>query len=349
MAAKSYADRVREAQQAQAQENNAKKGDPRELTPGMGSLRVRLLPPRDLNSSDPASISLDPNDLFYYTHSFHFLPSSFEDLATGSKKGKFYYSKKNLMDKNGSLQRNPIDKLVDRWFEEHKETKNETIRNLASRLKRRRRYVFPVLLLDEPDPTKKLKLIIDTTKDGLLIKQLCTIQGLPFYKDIEDNWLDTDTLKVYAGKKYLDLLDYDNGYDVTIIKTKTGGNDWDISYSDTFVEETTGPRPLTDVERSLLGNRFDIRSYIEYKGSYEEVYRDIVAVVGEDAFASVAKEAPAAPAISGAAKPAAAPAAKPAVAPAASISKPQISVTEETADEASPGLDDILSELEADA
>ncbi len=346
MAAKSYADRVREAQQAQAQENNTRKGDPRELVPGMGSLRVRLLPPRDLNSTDPASISLDPNDLFYYTHSFHFLPSSFDDLATGSKKGKFYYSKKNLTDKNGSIQRNPIDKLVDSWFEEYKATKNETLRNLASRLKRRRRYVFPVILLDEPDPTKKLKLIIDTTKDGLLIKQLCTIQGLPFYKDIEDNWLDADTLKVYAGKKYLDLLDYDNGYDVTIIKTKTGGNDWDISYADTFVEETTGPRPLNDVERSLLGNRFDIRSYIEYKENYEEVYRDIVAVVGEDAFTTApAKEAPAVVSNS---KPAPAPASKPAPTATPAISKPQVSVTEE-ADEESPGLDEILGELEADA
>ena len=58
--------------------------------------------------------------------------------------------------------------------------------------------------------------------------------GIPFYRDIEDGWVDKETEEVDPDFKPVDLVDPKAGCDFKIVKSKTGKNPWDISFEKSF-------------------------------------------------------------------------------------------------------------------
>lgn len=208
-----------------------------EFRPNFQKVKVRLLPPKDLN------------DLFpYVTAAYHY------DLGGSSnpnKKGEYLFAPRTMS--NG--EKCPWDVAADELFN----TGDEKDKLLGSKVKRKRQYLFHILLVDEPDPEKKLRILVDTSTKGQLAKQICVTAGIPFYHDLDDEWLDQTTADIDEDKAYHDLFDMDNGYDFVISKTKGSRGEWDIDYSQSYPVKQ--PRPLTDEERELAEKRIDLKTY----------------------------------------------------------------------------------------
>jgi hypothetical protein len=247
----SVLEKIREAMMEKA-ENAGSFSNEKELKLELDKTYVlRILPPEEEDE--------EPN--FYKSHSYHYL-----QFADG---GKYVFSKKMYGDK-----KDPIDEAVSQWYDLAEKNDDEDIKKIASASKRKRQYFMEVLLLKEdgnevPDD-KKYRILIDTSNDGKLVKKLCVLQGIPFFKDFEDNWVDATTKKIDKDKEYIDLIDMECGYDIKVTKNKTGVNTWDIDFDITPLKKQ-GPRELTKTELELIKERTDLKSYVKYIESYSEV------------------------------------------------------------------------------
>lgn len=245
--AQSYADKVREQMAKKAEQAATSRGSSAEYVPDFGSVKVRLLPPIGY-----------PNDIqFYYTHSFHFIEG-----AGAEGKGKFLWSKKTYEDENGNKIKDPIDVAVDNFYKAN----DETYTKLAGKIKRKRHFFMRAILVDEPDPEKKFIILKDNSADGKLIRKLASIMGIPFMRDVEDEWWDKASLDIDGDKKTYDLLDPEEGFDLKITKKKTGKNPWDVSYDESFAVGKA--RALTDEERQIMeDNQVDLKTIVNYEQS----------------------------------------------------------------------------------
>jgi len=221
--------------------------NPLEFNPPLGKTNVRFLPP------------INDDDMFYYTHGYHYLPGS------GETPGRYIYTHKNYTV-DGKKLKDPIDVAVSQWYETGKRTKDDAILNIAGTVKRKHHFVFNVILLAEPDPDKKYRVLVDRSNDGKLARIICTVMGLPFFRSIQDNWVDKTSLEIDEDKEYFDLIDIDGGHDFKIVKTQVGEKSWDVSYADSFAIKK--PRALTDDERELLEKRVDLKTYASYEEDY---------------------------------------------------------------------------------
>ncbi len=214
---------------------------------GFNTYIVRLLPPARMKEKK----------CFYATHSYNFINDE-----------QFFSLKKF----DGKI--NPIDNHVKKMFEQVKATGDKELEKKASAIKRKRNYYFEVLLLginDEMFDEPIYKVMIDTTNRGLLAKKLCAIMGVPFFKDIEDKWVDKESKKIDTDKEYINLLDIKSGYDVKIKKTKWGDKNWEIDF-DVIPLTKKGPRSLTKREVEIIKeNRVDIFSIEEYVNDIQVV------------------------------------------------------------------------------
>jgi hypothetical protein len=237
---------LQEKLRAKAAEAASQKNE-NEFVPETGKkVTVRILPP------------INEDDLFYWVHSYHYLPNV---------KKYLYTHKEYIVD--GTRLKDPIDVAVGEWYDSVKATKDKETTSIAGTMKRKKHYFFQVLLVDEPDPEKKFKILVDRSNDGKLARIICDKMGLPFFIDPSSNWVDKNTLEIDEDKKYFDLLDFEKGHDFKIVKTQIGKETWDIDYTKSFVIET--PRALTAEERELLKKRVDLKTYIKAEESYDVV------------------------------------------------------------------------------
>ncbi len=234
--------------------------NPLDFVPPVGKTTVRLLPPPQWG--EPGF------EHFYMTHSYHYLPIN---------GGRYLYTRREY-NVDGKRMEDPIDVAVRQWYKLAEKTKDATVKDLASQLKRKRHYFFHCLLVDEEDVEKKYRVLIDRSNDGKLARLICTLQGFPFFKDIQSNWVDKDSLDIDEEKDYANLLDFEEGHDLRIVLTKVeGGQPWDISYSDSFVLKKA--RGLSEVEQGLLESRVDLASYISYEEDYFAVKKALDEVI----------------------------------------------------------------------
>lgn len=257
----SQLDQMRAKLLAKAKDAASSGRNPLEYTPDLGEVKVRLLPP------------IDPEDLFYTTHSYHYLPID---------GGKYVYTKRKYMV-NGVQKNDPIDDAVAQWYSLSKREQNEAIGKIAGTAKRKRHFFFNVILVDEPDPEKKFRILVDRSNDGKLAKKICKIMGIPFFRDVQDNWVDKNSLNIDEDADYFDLIDIENGHDLKIKKASNGSNTWDITYDDTVAVKKA--RPLTEEERELLEKRVDLKNYIEYEENYgtiKELLEQFVESIGAE-------------------------------------------------------------------
>jgi hypothetical protein len=224
-----------------------------EFTPDFGTTMVRLLPQKD------------PEDVLpYFTHAYHYLPID---------GGKYVYTPRKFKvggtDENPVVQIDPIDEAVARWYQQANITKNDKLKSIAGTIKRKRHFFFQCIVLDEPDPEKKFKILVDRSNDGKLAKVICRIMGIPFFKDVQDNFVDQSSTKIDPDADYYDLMDIEEGHDLKIKKVQDGVQTWDISYTDSLAIKKA--RPLDKDERVLLEKRIDLKTYIKYETDYEVV------------------------------------------------------------------------------
>ena len=274
--AKSYADKVREKMQKKAGEaTSGSTGDPREWTPDVGTHRIRILPPVGAKFPKDQQSCSDDN-LFYHTHRFHWVPKSLDDLQ--NKEGKFLWTLKEF-DVNGKTKRCPICEAVDQWYSVGRAEKDQTLLNMGSALKLKRHFFMNVIRYTE-DGKPEFRILVDRTNEGKLIKVICAAMGIPFFRDIEDNWVDKNSTAYDPDQEYYDLVDPEQGYDFKINREKTGNNNWDISYEKSFVIKKA-PRALSDEELELMGSRVDLINYKEYVTDYNVVKRLLDGLLGE--------------------------------------------------------------------
>jgi len=262
-------DSLRSALRAKAEQSTggAQAGNPLEFTPDIGTTKIRILPPIGDNfSKDPMSVS--ENEMFYYTHKFHFIPESLESI--GTPKGKFLWTPKFLTDKTGNATRKcPICEAVQQFYAVGRKEGNDYLQKLGGALKLKRHYYMNVLLYKE-DGSVEYRILVDKTNEGKLVKVMCAAMGIPFFRDIEDNWVDKNSLDFDPDQEYYDLLDINEGYDFKIVKEKTGINNWDISFEKSFVMKKN-TRALTDEELELMASRVNLKTAVNYEHSYEAV------------------------------------------------------------------------------
>jgi hypothetical protein len=252
----SQLDLLRQKLLNKAKEAATSSRNPLEFTPDIGEVKIRILP------------SIDPEDLFYYTHSYHYIPLD---------GGKYVYSKKEYII-DGQRKKCPIDEAVSQWYSLAKREEDKEIFSIAGTAKRKRHYFMNILLVDEPDPEKKFRILVDRSNDGKLISRICKIMGITFFRDIEDNWVDKNSLNIDEDADYYDLIDIDAGHDLKIKKVQVGQYSWDISYIDSVAVKKI--RPLTDEEKKLLDKRINLKSYIAYEENYANVVKILDNYIG---------------------------------------------------------------------
>jgi len=238
-----------------------KSSNPNELKLDFGTYKVRFLPP------------IKDDDYFYASHSYHYVDNEESAAYVFSNKR---YGKKQC----------PFDEAVAQMYETGRNTDDAQLLKQAGSLKRKRNYYSQLLLLDvngeEVEDDDKYKVLIETSNKGKLTRQLCKIMGIPFFKDIEDNWVDDTTTNYDADEEYFDLIDMDSGYDLKITKEKTGKDPWDFDYKITVLKKN-GPRPLTKAERAIVEEkRVDLTEYVTYIDSYDRVYNLLQAYLNGD-------------------------------------------------------------------
>jgi hypothetical protein len=273
-----YAEKLRSAMRKKAEDASASKGgNPLEFNPDFGTTRIRILPPiGDDFETDPMSIGEDK--LFYHSHKFHFIPDSVEDI--GTSKGKFMWVGRTLTDKFGKERKNPLAEAVAQFYSVGRKENDESLLKLGGALKLKRNYCLNILKYNE-DGTAEFRILTDKTNEGKLIKVICAAMGLPFFRDVDDNWVDKNSMEYDEDQEFYDLLDIENGYDFKIVKEKTGVNPWDISFEKSFVMKKSS-RALTDEERELMGKRVDLKTTVQYETSYEAVKAILDNLMGED-------------------------------------------------------------------
>jgi hypothetical protein len=245
-------------------------GDPREFVPGDGTTKIRILPAINFtqdtynNQGELVGKKGEVDEFFYMTHAYHF----FESQSEGSK-GKLLWTPKHF-EVNGKQVKDPADVAVAKMYDEARKIKDDKLKNLAGQIKRKRQYFMNILVYTKEDGEEKVeyKILKDSSNEGKLIRQICMHCGFPFYRDVQDEWVDEESLKVDEDRQLFDLTDVENGHDFKIIKERTGKENWDFTYEKSIV--VAKPRPLTEEEEELLAERVDLRNFIEYC-TYDEI------------------------------------------------------------------------------
>lgn len=263
---KSYADKVRAKMQKKAEDSSsASKGHPKEWSPDVGTHKIRILPPVGAKfPKDP--LSSNNEDIFYNTFKFHWVPNSLDDLDS-NKNGKYLWAPSKF-DVDGKSVRCPICEAVDQWYSIGRAENDKSLTDMGGALKLKRHYFLNIILYTAEGPVHKV--LVDRSNEGKLVKILCAAMGLPFFRDIEDNWLDKNSMEYDEDKEYYDLVDIEEGYDFKIIKEKTGNNPWDISYAKSFVMEKKS-RALDADDLELMGERVDLKTHIDYETNFNVV------------------------------------------------------------------------------
>jgi len=254
MAKKNYVSKLREKMKEKAATAVTGGMNEFEWAPDFGTYKIRVLPPKD------------ENDLFYHTHCYHFIPGDPNNI--NNSQGRYLWAKK-FYNVNGKKVKCPICEAVAQWYSIGRKENDDQLIRVAGALKLKRNYFMNVILLDEKDPEKRYKVLVDRTNEGKLTRLICAAMGVPFFRDIEDNWVDKESMNIDEDKDYFDLIDMEEGHDFKIVKKKTGSNPWDISYEDSFVIKKSSPLSEEDIE--LLDKRVDLKTYINYEEDFETV------------------------------------------------------------------------------
>jgi len=265
----SYAEKLRQTLKEKAEKALASGGaNELEFAPDFGTYKIRILPP------------VDPNDLFYHTHSYHWIPEDIEDKD--NRNGRYLWTKKSY-DVDGSKKRDPIDEAVQQFYSVGRKEDDEDLLKIGGILKRKRNFFCNIILYTDKDgePLKdgpEFKVLVDKTNEGKLMRLICAKMGIPFWRDVEDNWVDKDSTKIDPEKDYYDLIDVDSGRDFKIVKKSTGKHAWDISYEDSFVMNRA--RKLNDTDKELMEERVDLKTWIAYEDDYDVVKETLEGVIG---------------------------------------------------------------------
>ena len=270
MAKQSYVEQLRAKLQEKAKsakpEGSTGSNNTIELIVPVGTTKIRILPP------------VDSEKLFYHTHSYNYVKKAGEiNEETGERRDVMLFSLKNFQV-DGKRVRNPIDEFVAKLYA----TKDDTNKAIASALKRKRRYYCNIIYYNpEKDNKPELRVLVDNSNEGKLMRVICSAMGIPFMRDVEDNWFDKTSAEIDEDKRYFDLVDIEKGHDFKIIKDKTGEDNWAITYEKSFAIEK--PRALTEEERALLDSRIDLENHITYVTDYEQVQNTLaIALEAQD-------------------------------------------------------------------
>jgi len=273
----SYADKLRRSMRSKAEAAASGGGNGLEFNPEIGTTRIRILPP--VGKDFPKNVmSVDEEANFYHSHKFHFIPESIEDI--GTSKGKFLWVGRSLVDKNGREQKNPIAEAVAQFYAVGRKEKDENLLKLGGALKLKRNYHMNIIKYND-DGSFEYRTLTDKTNEGKLIKVICAAMGLPFFRYIDDNWVDKNSNEYDADQEYYDLLDLEDGYDFKIVKEKTGVNPWDISFEKSFVMKKAS-RALTDEELEMMASRVDLKTTVAYETSFEKVQGILDGLMGDE-------------------------------------------------------------------
>jgi len=235
--------------------------NPLDFVPKVGSTNVRFLP------------AINEEDLFYHTHAYHYFPNN---------GGRFIYTPRRF-NVDGIEKEDPVDVAVRQWYILAEKQGDADIKKYASALKRKRHYFFNIILLDEEDETRKYRVLVDRSNDGKLARIICTTMGIPFFKDITDQWVDQSSLAIDEDKDYFDLIDMQEGHDFKIKMVKDGENQWDITYADSFAIKKA--RALSADEQKLADGRVDLKTHINYETNYlvlEQALNDFIESIGKN-------------------------------------------------------------------
>lgn len=281
------------AAQAQSKTSNGNEFTPKEA----GKYRIRLLPP----------IGAEDGKLPYHTHSFHYLENIGKD-----KKGEYVYSKKQY-----DTERDPIDKAVSEMYD----TKEDSLKAIAGKIKRKRNYYWNCIVYDA-EGNAEFKVLRDTTSEGKLTRILCQVMGLPFFRDVEDNWVGDEDTQGDEDRDYIDLLDTEEGHDFYVVKKVTGKNPWDFNFETSYASKK--PRALSEEELELLEQRVDLENYIEYIEDVDVVKSKLEEYLNGDSAGDDEDEVPVAP------KKSVTPAKKPVAAKKTVVDEDEISIDDLT-------------------
>lgn len=251
MKTKNYLEAMR-AKAAAAVEKGGKgsAGNSLEFVPPVGKTKVRLLPP------------IAEDDYFYQTHSYNFIPKG----AADGKDVMLWTQKKY------GAERCPVDEAAAQFYDSN----DEAMRKLGSQIKRKRRFYFNAILVDEEDPAKKFVVLVDNTNEGKLTAEICRAMNIPLIRDVEDNWIDAKVVTVDPDEEGVDLLDPTNGFDFIINKTEEatpiGGGRTIKKASYTGSKPAKNPRALTEEEQEIMENkRVDLKTFVSYEKDVNKV------------------------------------------------------------------------------
>lgn len=205
----------------------------------------------------------------YVTHTYHYLEKGLD----GEKDIKLFVPRKVFSKEVNAYVNDPIDDHVAKMYE----TGNDTVKQFAGKIKRKRSFYFNALVYNE-EGQPELKVLIDTSSDGKLATRICSIMGIPFCKDTQDRWFPDKKWEYDPDATYFDLVDLEEGFDLKVIKKKNGINPWDISYDQTFPVSNKGPRALNDMDKKAMyinGKTigYDLNTYVKYVNNYDDVMK----------------------------------------------------------------------------
>lgn len=205
----------------------------------------------------------------YVTHTYHYLEKGLD----GEKDIKLFVPRKVFSKEVNAYINDPIDDHVAKMYE----TGNDTVKQFAGKIKRKRSFYFNALVYNE-EGQPELKVLIDTSSDGKLATRICSIMGIPFCKDTQDRWFPDKKWEYDPDATYFDLVDLEEGFDLKVIKKKNGINPWDISYDQTFPVSNKGPRALNDADKKAMyingkAIGYDLNTYVKYVNNYDDVMK----------------------------------------------------------------------------
>lgn len=238
-------------QQAQQTIQEAPTTRDNEWLPTTTATKIRILPQPKAQDGSPTYP--------YRTHSFHWIEKGRDD----GKDIKLWVPK--MVKKDGILVADPIDEFVKKLYD----TKLETEKKIAGKVKRKRNFFFNVIVYEE-GKEPQLKVMIDSSADGKLARKICAIMGIPFCKDIEDKWFPDKTWKFDPDQTYYDLIDIKTGYDFKVKKTTSGSDPWSFNYDESFVI-TKGPRPLTSTELEMYASAPNLDNVVNLENDYHKI------------------------------------------------------------------------------
>lgn len=249
----------------------------KELSPQVGKkYTVRLLPQPNVD------------EIPYHTHSYHFIP------AYGDVKGKYWFTRKKYIV-NGKSMKDPMDVVVNNLFKEAEKLGDKSLGQHAAKIKRKRMYFMNCFFLNEETKQWEFKFLKDSSADGRLFAVISKVMGVPFLKDVEDNWIEKTSKNIDPSRPTFDLIDFESGCDFRICKDNTsrtfvaddGSTKNDTTFDNSFA---IAARPLTPEQIDMWKkNAVDLAGYISYEEDYDTVQKaidDYMSYLAETVFKS---------------------------------------------------------------